>query len=102
MSKATPKLIAIVYPQISSFSGVFNYTSTEKAHYDLYSEFSKFIRGIYKNINGYFYPLRSIDNKKLGMRRSKFVDELVNNVPFYKIRGTPEEICKVVDTLFLA
>lgn len=72
--------------------------SKEDAKWHLYPEFTKRIRGINKMMNGFTYPLDSLDSKKIAMQRMGDLINFLDNLPIYSVRGSKESIVKFIDS----
>jgi len=62
----------------------------------LYPEFTSRIRGVNKRMFNFSYPLDSLDTKELARKRMEDLNNFLEEVPFYFVRGRKEEISEFI------
>ena len=93
------KVELFVYPQISIDNNIIEWTGTDKAKFHLFELFSMDIRGVFKNLNNYTFPLRSIDTPFLARKRARFTRNLAEKTRILQIRGGMKFICETISDL---
>lgn len=89
----------IIHPYIDNGQKYMEKWDATMADWHFFEELSRKIRGVSKRICNKTIPLPSLDTDKIALRRSKLCKKLAREIPFYAIRGTPEQICEEVNKL---
>ena len=73
--------------------------SEEKAFWHLQEELSRKIRGISRYVNNMSLLAPSLDTEQLSAQRIAYAREISRTIPFFHIRGSPEDIIRTIEDL---
>lgn len=101
ISKSNSKITLIVLPILSHKTAGLEIEKWDsiKSNFHIYEELTRKIRGTSRRVGNYNYPLESLDSRKLAQKRSIFSSILSERVPFYMLKGNPDEVLDKVTEL---
>lgn len=101
LAKTPLRLSLIVQPMIfnSAVKLEIERWNNLKANFHFYEEITRKIRGTSRRINNFRYPLPSIDNEIIALKRASFANEIAQKVPFYQLRGNTSKIMGKISEL---
>lgn len=97
------KLRLLIIPIIVPLEGapiIYQYTPNQ-LKWSLYEEFSKDIRLINGLILNFSYPLQSLDNHQLAIKREYFIKKISQQIPCYYILGDLPNVAQKINQIFL-
>lgn len=95
--RVSTKIGMIIQPIVGS-GGVQVYKwSTARANWHLYEELTRKIRGTSRRIGNFRFPIQSIDNNEIALKRVASVESISQGIPFVSLKGSVNDMAGYIN-----